>query len=778
MSIAEHTVEVVPTKLPARSQFRRPGEIAEPLLNQHRHTKQEIHRKPNVKRTLRARFSMPLLFCLLIAIAVRVWLVIHTQGFIDGDEALVGIQAEHILRGEFPVYFYNQPYMGSLEAYFMAILFAIMGPSVWALRAEPILLSLVVVWLTWKLAGILADMAHIPPHAKRWFMTISALLAAIPPLYDTVVELRTLGGYIETFVLMLLLMISALQLTRRQHAGASVRELTWRWAGIGFIVGLGFWVNPLIVSAVIVAGIWILWDYSWTGKRLKGRKVSRLASQATQRLAAISGGRGRPQGRSSLMNGQPQTHRGTGLLTGAGLGVSVGLGIMPGRAEGNYFDPIRSPRLLESAPIAAISGLGVRLPLETFPTTILPALRAKSKLALLLPIPAVLAGCILGLIPALLWGSAHQWQNFTYLFQLSGTPHLRTGIQYQYPTGTRLSIFFGLTQLYTTCVGPRLVGGGLPGESDLLAFLHTPMLILGVGCILLTILLVALSLPWQGTYRIREHLPLLVSIRRLTALPLLFAACTAVLFCGTTTAAIGLWSCQYDLAGRYAAPLMLALPFFFAGIIVAIILFESRVHDKVAGKFKHESRGQKKPQAPSIISTCIRRLSSGIAAFFRTQTILGILVALLLFSLYMQVFSYGLTDSTSTFQSPYCTTVPANNDAIIAYLQQEHIHYVWANNWIADPITFKTHENIIAVDPLPLIRQIPLLNRIPAETNAVLQADRPSMIIVVKQNDRYPLIEMILDMKNVTYHVARFPSVQNTDVLVVTPLSRQCHLLK
>ncbi len=628
----------------------------------------------------------------------------------------------------------------------MAILFAIMGSSVWALLTEPILLSLAVVWLTWKLAGILADMAHLPSHAKRWFTTISALLAAIPPLYDTVVELRTLGGYIETFVLMLLLMISALQLTRRQHAGASSRELTWRWTGIGFIVGLGFWVNPLIISAVIAAGIWILWNYAWTGKRVKGKKIGFIAEQPTQSIVAIagylSGGQvtrtGMATQRSATtMKGQPQIYRSAGLLSGTGLKA------------------------------------GARLPLDTQPTAILPALppwRARSNLALLLPLPAALIGCILGLTPALLWGAAHQWQNFTYLFQLSGIPHLRPEVQAQYPT--RLSLFFGLTQLYATCVGPRLVGGGLPGESDLLAFLHTPTLILGAGCILITVLLVTLSLPWRGHYRFRKHLPMLVSIRRLAALPLIFAVCSATLFCATTTAAIGLWSCQYDLAGRYASPLMLVLPFFFASIVVAIILFESRVQETVAGKFKNSIGGWKGHQSPSIISRLIRRLFSAIAAILRTQAILGILVALLLFSLYMQVFSYGLTDSESTFQSPYCTAVPANNDAIIAYLQQEQIHYAWANNWIGYSIVFKTHGNIIVADPLPLIRQIPILNRIPANTNAVMQADRASIITVVKQNDRYPLIEMILDIKNVTYHVARFHSVQDTDVLVVTPLSR------
>jgi hypothetical protein len=138
----------------------------------------------------------------------------------------------------------------------------------------------------------------------------------------------------------------------------------------------------------------------------------------------------------------------------------------------------------------------------------------------------------------------------------------------------------------------------------------------------------------------------------------------------------------------------------------------------------------------------------------------------------MQAFSYGLTDADSTFQSPYCTYAPANNDPIIAYLQQEHIHYAWANNWLAYTIVFKSHDNIIVADPLPLIRQIPVLNRIPANTNAVLQADHPSIIAIVKQNDPYPLLQMILDLKNVTYRLARFHAVQGIDVLVVTPISR------
>lgn len=114
------------------------------------------------------------------------------------------------------------------------------------------------VWLTWKLAAALAEVAQLPSYVQRSFMTSAALLAAIPPLYDAVIELRTYGGYIETFVLMLWLLLSSLQLTRRWQVGAPFKELAWRWAGIGLIVGLGFWIDPLIVSAVIAAAIWIV----------------------------------------------------------------------------------------------------------------------------------------------------------------------------------------------------------------------------------------------------------------------------------------------------------------------------------------------------------------------------------------------------------------------------------------------------------------------------------------------------------------------------------------
>ena len=48
----------------------------------------------------------PLWLCLLFTLLVRIWLVIHNNAILEGDEALVGIQAESILRGAHPIYFY------------------------------------------------------------------------------------------------------------------------------------------------------------------------------------------------------------------------------------------------------------------------------------------------------------------------------------------------------------------------------------------------------------------------------------------------------------------------------------------------------------------------------------------------------------------------------------------------------------------------------------------------------------------------------------------------
>ncbi len=640
-----------------------------------------------LQRLQRSWFSAlrsPLWLCLLAALLIRVWLVYHTHGVIDGDEAMVGIQAEHILRGEHPYYYYGQPYMGSLEAYLMAILFAIAGPSVWMLRAEPILLSLGVVWLTWKLAGILADAAQLPPFAQQMFKTIAALFAAISPLYDTVLELRTLGGYIETFVLMLCLLIAAFQLTRRWQAGAANKELALRWAGIGFIVGLGYWVNPLIVITVMAAAIWIV-VFCLV-------KLVQLARQATS---------------ESL-----------------------------------------------PSPLSFLKGL-------------------------LLAVAAIPA-CLVGLAPALRWGASYHWANFTYALQLGDFSTLNINLKPYYHS--RLALIHDEVFLYEKYVAPRVISGALPTESPVMRSIHSFTLDIGLFCIVATSILVVLSLVW--------HHPQLVRIRQLGALPLLFAICSAFTFCTSMASTAGLISFQNDIAGRYATPLMLVLPFFFATTFTLASMYigsRGAAPGGVSGApclgGRQESLGgsHTSPDFPPPLAPegdVSKNLSlKGLRRPRLSLVAQAILLALLLAYVGAQISTYVLTDPDATYQSASCPIAPAYNDPIIAYLQHEHVHYAWAITWIGNPITFKTNDGIIMSDPRTIIYHNGL-GRIPADTEAVLHADRPSMLTIVKHNDTYPTLLKILDAKQVTYKVMRFPSEPGYDVLVVTQLSRTVSVLE
>ena len=620
-----------------------------PVLRKHWYT---IFRSP---------LLIPLWSCLLIALLLRMWLTYHTRGIIDGDEAIVGIQAEHILRGEHPIYFYGQSYMGSLEAYLIALLFTIAGPSVWALRAEPILLSLAVVALTWKFAGMLAEGAQLPPFAAQIFKTLAALFAAIPPLYDTVLELRTLGGYIETFVLMLLLLISTYQLTSRWRRGAPKQELALLWLGIGFIIGLGFWIDPLIASAVATAAIWIL-----------------------------------------------------------------------------IFCVMESLHLLRQK--------RANLPYKRTPLTFLQEL-----LLALLAIPT----CILGLIPALKWGSGYNWANFTYIFQLNDMKSLSLPLQFRYHT--RWDVIHDQIYLYVQYVAPRVISGALPGESSILSAIHFWTLWCGLCCIAVSLLLVGLSLFW--------HHPYLVRIRQLGALPLLFAICTAITFCTSMAASTGLISFQNDIAGRYATPLMLALPFFFAMTFTLVCLALYRFMQR------QRQRHEKQQAASQLVPTT---KTAGVIIPFIAQICLGILLFAYVGS---QVSTYALTNPDTTYQSPSCPMAPANNDPIIAYLQQQHVHYAWAIPWIGNPIIFKTNASVILADPRPILYHNGW-GRIPSYGRAVLHADRPAMLTFVSTHDTDPLLLRTLDALHVTYQTARFPSEPGYEVLVVTSLSRTVSLFE
>jgi hypothetical protein len=200
-----------------------------------------------------ARWKSRLLLGLILAagLVLRGYLLLASGKYVDGDEAMVGIQALDILRGHHTVFFAGELLAGSLEAYLVAPVFWVFGASAVTLRVVPLAFSLAFVWLNYHLA----DRAYGAPTGL-----LSALMVALGPLPLTVLSLKTWGGYIETAALgelALLLTMVVLPLSR-----GDVRARRYV-ALIGLISGIATWMHPLyfyyLFTVGVVLVVWRFW---------------------------------------------------------------------------------------------------------------------------------------------------------------------------------------------------------------------------------------------------------------------------------------------------------------------------------------------------------------------------------------------------------------------------------------------------------------------------------------------------------------------------------------
>jgi hypothetical protein len=51
----------------------------------------------------------------------------RAKWMLDGDEAMFGLMALHILQGDRPIFLNGQPYMGAFQSYLGAAVFTIFG---------------------------------------------------------------------------------------------------------------------------------------------------------------------------------------------------------------------------------------------------------------------------------------------------------------------------------------------------------------------------------------------------------------------------------------------------------------------------------------------------------------------------------------------------------------------------------------------------------------------------------------------------------------------------
>ncbi len=179
---------------------------------------------------------------MVIGLAYRLAVLASPLGEIDGDEAVVGLMARHIaFAGERPVFYYGQPYLGSLEAFSAAPLFVLFDSSTLLLKLVPTTYSL----------GFLALSAIT---AKQLFGTGPALATAaylaLPPSMWAVWSTKARGGYAELLFLGDALLLVTLFLAERNN-----RKLAVLW---GLLAGLAFWTHLLAIVYLVPAAAYLL----------------------------------------------------------------------------------------------------------------------------------------------------------------------------------------------------------------------------------------------------------------------------------------------------------------------------------------------------------------------------------------------------------------------------------------------------------------------------------------------------------------------------------------
>lgn len=177
----------------------------------------------------------------------------------NSDEAITGLMARHILRGERPIFFYGQAYMGSLDAFLAAGLFAVLGESILPIRILQIILYTCTIITTAIIGRKLAD---------DWTMgLIAAVFMAIPTVNVTLYTTVSLGGYGEALLLANLAFLVVFKLS--EICSPVFKREVFLFGVLALVTGIGFWVFGLSLIGTLPASIYgllLVWRH-WKNKK-------------------------------------------------------------------------------------------------------------------------------------------------------------------------------------------------------------------------------------------------------------------------------------------------------------------------------------------------------------------------------------------------------------------------------------------------------------------------------------------------------------------------------
>jgi Dolichyl-phosphate-mannose-protein mannosyltransferase len=187
------------------------------------------------------------LILIALAVAIRIKLISLGWPLLDSDEGTMGLMAFHIaFKGETPIFFYDQSYMGAAEAYLGAFMFHFFGVSAYSLRLGMILLFTLFLIFMYLLTSLL--------FSKKWALVTLFLLALGSDAILTR-ELVAVGGDAETLVSGTLILLLAIWLSLSVQDGTQRKRRLLAYVGCGLAAGFGVWSHLLVIPFILLGAI-------------------------------------------------------------------------------------------------------------------------------------------------------------------------------------------------------------------------------------------------------------------------------------------------------------------------------------------------------------------------------------------------------------------------------------------------------------------------------------------------------------------------------------------
>lgn len=188
------------------------------------------------------RWRVGVLAFAVLGLALRVLAYRGRLGTLDSDEAVVGLLADDLAHGRWSAFYWGQHYGGTLEPGLSAVVVALFGTSVIAVKGVPLVLSAVAAVLVWRVGRRIVE---------ERVAQAAALLCWVAPAGYLWWSIKGRGFYWVSMCLGLGILLAAV------HAAARPNRW-WPWCAIGLLTGLAFWTSPTVVYFAAPAAVWLL----------------------------------------------------------------------------------------------------------------------------------------------------------------------------------------------------------------------------------------------------------------------------------------------------------------------------------------------------------------------------------------------------------------------------------------------------------------------------------------------------------------------------------------